>query len=176
MQETQVRSLGREDPLEEDMAAHPSLLAWRIPWTEEPGGYKPWGHSQTRLRDWACVQGLTGLKRKSQRFLHFSLIITPMGASPRIPKAKRCKRFWEESMRMRGLANGFALRSRSLSRAALGRWHPSDHGELGDQLHLPKSQYPDRHEPGRSLQRGGPEAPDFRSHGQRHSRWETRAP
>ena len=33
-----VRSLGQEDPLEEDMATHPSILAWRVPWTEEPGG------------------------------------------------------------------------------------------------------------------------------------------
>ena len=37
-QETQVRSLGQEDPLEEGMAAHSSILAWEIPWTEEPGG------------------------------------------------------------------------------------------------------------------------------------------
>ena len=37
MQEIQVRSLGREDLLEEDMATHSSILAWRIPWTEEPG-------------------------------------------------------------------------------------------------------------------------------------------
>ena len=36
-QETQVPSLGCEDPLEESMAAHPSILAWRIPWTEESG-------------------------------------------------------------------------------------------------------------------------------------------
>ena len=36
-QKTQVRSLGREDPLEEEMAIHSSILAWRIPWTEEPG-------------------------------------------------------------------------------------------------------------------------------------------
>ena len=38
MQETQVRSLGREDTLEKGMAAHSSILAWRIPWTKEPGG------------------------------------------------------------------------------------------------------------------------------------------
>ena len=38
MQETWVRSLGQEDPLEEGMATHPSILSWRIPWTEEPGG------------------------------------------------------------------------------------------------------------------------------------------
>ena len=37
MQETRVRSLGQEDPLEKGMVAHPSILSWRIPWTEEPG-------------------------------------------------------------------------------------------------------------------------------------------
>ena len=37
MSETRVRSLGREDPLEKEMATHSSILAWRIPWTEEPG-------------------------------------------------------------------------------------------------------------------------------------------
>ena len=38
MWETQVQSLGQEDPLEKGMAAHSGILAWRIPWTEEPGG------------------------------------------------------------------------------------------------------------------------------------------
>ena len=38
MQETQVRSLSQEDPLEKGMATHSSILAWRVPWTEEPGG------------------------------------------------------------------------------------------------------------------------------------------
>ena len=38
MQETWVRPLGREDPLEKEMATHSSILAWRIPWMEEPGG------------------------------------------------------------------------------------------------------------------------------------------
>ena len=37
-QETQVQSLSQEDPLEKEMATHSSILAWRIPWTEEPGG------------------------------------------------------------------------------------------------------------------------------------------
>ena len=37
MQETWVQSLGQEDPLEEEMATHSSILAWRIPWMEEPG-------------------------------------------------------------------------------------------------------------------------------------------
>ena len=38
MHEAQVRSLGQENPLEKEMATHPSILAWRIPWTEETGG------------------------------------------------------------------------------------------------------------------------------------------
>ena len=42
-QKTQVRSLGGEDPLEEGMATHCSLLAWRIPWAEEPGGLQSMG-------------------------------------------------------------------------------------------------------------------------------------
>jgi len=41
MQETWVRSLHWEDPKEEGMATHSSILAWRIPWTEEPGGLQP---------------------------------------------------------------------------------------------------------------------------------------
>ena len=43
MWETCVRSLGWEDPLEEDMATHSSILAWEIPWTEEPGGLQSMG-------------------------------------------------------------------------------------------------------------------------------------
>ena len=38
MQETRLQSLGQEDSLEEEIATHSSMLAWRIPWTEEPGG------------------------------------------------------------------------------------------------------------------------------------------
>ena len=43
MWETWVRSLGWEDPLEKEMATHSSILAWRIPWTEEPGGLQSTG-------------------------------------------------------------------------------------------------------------------------------------
>ena len=43
MRETWVRSLGRKDPLEKEMATHSSILAWRIPWTEEPGGLQSMG-------------------------------------------------------------------------------------------------------------------------------------
>ena len=43
MRETQVKYLGQEDPLEKGMATHSSILAWRIPWTEEPGGLQSVG-------------------------------------------------------------------------------------------------------------------------------------
>ena len=48
MQETYIQSLGWEDPLEEDMATHSSILAWRIPWTEEPGGLQSMGLQRVR--------------------------------------------------------------------------------------------------------------------------------
>ena len=48
MQEMWVQSLNQEDPLEEGMATHPSILAWRIPWTEEPGGLQTMGWQRVR--------------------------------------------------------------------------------------------------------------------------------
>ena len=46
MQETWVQSLGWEDPLEKEMATHSSILAWRTPWTEEPGGLQSVGSKE----------------------------------------------------------------------------------------------------------------------------------
>ena len=48
MQEMQVQSLGREDPLEKETATHSSILAWRIPWTEERGGLQSMGSQRVR--------------------------------------------------------------------------------------------------------------------------------
>ena len=47
MQETQVRFLGREDPLEKEMAIYSNILAWKIPWTEEPGGLQSMGSQES---------------------------------------------------------------------------------------------------------------------------------
>ena len=65
MQETRLRSLGGEDPLEKDMATHSSILACRILWTEEPGGLQPIGlqrvrHTTERLTSlhFSSLQGL----------------------------------------------------------------------------------------------------------------------
>ena len=60
MQETLVRSLGQEDPLEEEMETYSNILAWRIPWTEEPGGVQSMGSQKSRTwlreraNEWAC--------------------------------------------------------------------------------------------------------------------------
>ena len=51
MQETQVRFLGQEDPLEKGMATHSSILDWRIPWTEILAGYSPWGGKELDMTE-----------------------------------------------------------------------------------------------------------------------------
>ena len=66
MQEIQIQSLGWEDPLEKEMATHSSILAWRIPWTEEPGGLQSTGvtKSRTRLNDFTFTFNFRWLRGK----------------------------------------------------------------------------------------------------------------
>ena len=59
MQETQVGSLGREDPLEKEMAPHSSTIVWKIPWTEEPGRLQSMG-SQRVGHNWSTSLSLSG--------------------------------------------------------------------------------------------------------------------
>ena len=60
MRETQVQSLGWKDPLEKEMAIHSSTIAWKIPWTKEPGRLQSMGsQSQTRLSNFTSVGGRT---------------------------------------------------------------------------------------------------------------------
>ena len=51
VQETQIQSLNWEDPLEKRMVTHSSILAWRIPWTEEPGVLSPWGCKESDMTE-----------------------------------------------------------------------------------------------------------------------------
>ena len=51
MRETRVGSLGGEDPLEKETATHSSILAWKIPWTEEPGRLSPWGRKESDMTE-----------------------------------------------------------------------------------------------------------------------------
>ena len=68
MQEVRVRSLGWEDPLEQEMATYCSILAWRIPWIGEPGGLQSQGHKESDATE--HTQGIGGhvcIRRRTQR-------------------------------------------------------------------------------------------------------------
>ena len=82
MQEIQIRSLGWEDPLEKEMATHSSILAWRIPWTEEPGGLQSTGvtKSRTRLSDFTFTfnfRWLSGKEFACQFWRHRRRVFDP---------------------------------------------------------------------------------------------------
>ena len=64
MQDTQVRSLGQEDPLEKEMTTYSSILAWEIPWTEEPGGLQFLGLQRVR-HDLATKQQMNDAGKKT---------------------------------------------------------------------------------------------------------------
>ena len=68
MQEIQIRSLGGKDPLEKEMATHSSILAWKILWTEEPGGLQSMGSQRVR-HYWACI------KKKRKRVWNISQVL-----------------------------------------------------------------------------------------------------
>ena len=105
MQETRVRSLGWEHPLENGMAIHSSILAWRIPWTEKSGGLQFMGSQRVR-HNWATEQ--------QQQYIHRGF---PGGASCKQP-ACQCRRLNETLVRSLGwedpLDKGMATYSRIL--------------------------------------------------------------
>ena len=88
MQETWVWSLGREDPLEKEMATHSSIVAWRIPWTEEPGGLQSMGLQRLR-HDWVTslilIPALSPSFLTSSQPLKFSLSFTSSRKFSQIP-------------------------------------------------------------------------------------------
>ena len=69
MQEMWVQFLGQEDPLEKEMATHTSVLAWKIPWTEEPGGLQSIG-SQRVGRDWSALAHIGNIKQGGEFRYH----------------------------------------------------------------------------------------------------------
>ena len=78
MWETWVQPLGWKDPLEKETAAHSSILAWRNTWTEEPGGYRPWGHKESDTTLWlslthswngGCIPRVDFLRGPDRNFL-----------------------------------------------------------------------------------------------------------
>jgi len=67
VQETWVQFLGREDPLEKGMATHSSIPAWRIPWTEEPGGLRPRGHNMNEQLTFHMADCVVVQQKSTQR-------------------------------------------------------------------------------------------------------------
>ena len=70
MRETWVQFLGQEDLLEKGIATHSDILAWKIPWTEKPGGWEPWDHKQSdtteQLNIYTYIYTYTGQRTFSQ--------------------------------------------------------------------------------------------------------------
>ena len=87
--ETWVLSLGWEDPLENRMATHSSILAWRIPLTEEPGGSCPWSRKQSNMTEClVCTHTHTHTYTHSPHSNSVSLSLLLIGSSIFAPKRK----------------------------------------------------------------------------------------
>ena len=69
MKKTWVWSLGQEDSLEEEMAMHSNILAWEIPWTEEPGGLQTMGLQNSQM--WLSDQTITRISQGGENYHHF---------------------------------------------------------------------------------------------------------
>ena len=90
MQKTWVRSLGREDPLEKEMATHSSTLAWKIPWTEEPGGLQSTGLQRVG-HNWATSLSLQAKNSKYFLTFYFEIAIDSQELLPPTKKKSREK-------------------------------------------------------------------------------------
>ena len=123
MQEIWVWSLGQEDPLEEDMATHSTVLARRIPWTEEPGGPQ-----STGSQSWTCLKKLSTLYKLSKT--------TPVKSLNHIPTTHISNKFYLFWSREKS----FLIQCESLLTAheAQGGTHPSQSARFW--LKLPHSQ------------------------------------
>ena len=71
MQDTQVQSLGGEDPLEKEMATHSSIVAWRVPWTEDPGGLQSRGSQRVGTTE-RLIFTFSCLKTVFLQLVHFN--------------------------------------------------------------------------------------------------------
>ena len=70
-QETWVQSLGWEDPLEEAMATHSSILAWKIPWTEETSGLQSKGHKDSDMTEWLTLNTWNLCSKKKAKHVQY---------------------------------------------------------------------------------------------------------
>ena len=144
-QKTRVWSLGQEDPLEEDMATHSSILAWRIPWTEEPGGLRAMRlqKSRTRLKRFstrACTF-TTSAPRQPCFFLrktHFNFTEDPWNIRDLWNVRIRCPFVSQGDECQDSLAGGRNLTT--LFGAKIPRFHSGFHTDAASTLFLPSYQ------------------------------------
>ena len=139
MQEMWVWSLGWEDPLEEEMAIHSSILVWRIPWTEEPGGYSLW---RRRVRyDWATRIRFSLWSSLSLFYLNFFLP-TLFKTEERV-RQLMCQLHEpildDHSPEVSKLVNLLGLQPLLLSDPLTEAHHPSSHWSPGLRSHLGES-------------------------------------
>ena len=147
MQKTRVQSLGREDLLEKEMATHSSILAWKIPWMEEPVGYSPWGRKELDTTEWLHFHSSGG---------HAHLLIvwflpSPGGSVVTNPPANAGDAgLIPASGRSPGEGNGNPLRCSGLENSMdRGAWWATVHGVAKSQTwlsdwahtHNPKGEY-----------------------------------
>ena len=78
VQETQIQSLGWEDPIEKGMATHSSILTWSIPWTEEPGSLHPWGHKELDTTERLSTAQHTSGKKKKKKLYRRKFVIVKL--------------------------------------------------------------------------------------------------
>ena len=98
MQEIGVQSLIKEDPLEKEMATHPNILAWEIPWTEEPGGLYSMGLQRVR-HNWATNTSghLRGSRGRGSIWLEFlEAVLISLTAKTTKPSSLQNKGLWGE--------------------------------------------------------------------------------
>ena len=99
MHETWVQSLGQEDPLEKEMATHSSILAWRIPWTEEPGGLQSMGSQRVR-HNWTFFTEPEERVRLRPFSGRRKITLTSLWFQIRIQFLMRCSKGWSRALCM----------------------------------------------------------------------------
>ena len=94
-----VWSLGQEAPLKEGMATHSSILAWKIPRTEEPADYDPWGHKESDMTEWLSTHAHKRIRKNPKFSLLYSQILEGRHMGPQWKMPGRPGNWrWEESM------------------------------------------------------------------------------